>query len=195
MQTKQMFKESGKNFTTNKIVVVLFAIFVVIIPYIVIWLLFGEFNLLKLNWLLAQTNESKQFFDFRILLVFFGEVCFSILVYLVLFFVFKKIKIDAISYIIMSHFMGMTTILTGLLFLKISLILIIVLRFLIIILSSFLIFFIVNYFVMKLMLNNNSAILIFNEYQQDYVDLKKINEECKFLNKDSEKDYIEVEKK
>lgn len=195
MQTKQMFKESKKNFTTNKIVVVLFSIFVVIIPYIVIWLLFGEFNLLKLNWLLAQTNESKQFFDFRILLVFFGEVCFSVLVYLLLFFVFKKIKIDAISYIIMSHFMGMITILTGLLSLKISLMLIIVLRFLIIILSSFLVFFIVNYFVMKLMLNNNNAILIFNEYQQDYVDLKKINEECKFLNKDSEKDYIEVEKK
>lgn len=189
-------KISVKNYVSKKHLVIIFCLSFIWIPYLIVWLLFGEFNLLKLNWFKVSTESNDYVFNLNIFYIFLGIICFSLLLFIIFFNAFKLLKLNSMPFIIMSHAIGVSAIVTGLIpYNDGNFTYIIISRFLIVISIALLFFFLTNFIINKIMLSSRNQYDIYREYKEEELESKKINNDIDNLIKDKdEKDYIEIEK-
>lgn len=188
---------SSKSFDSKKLLVktkstISFGIcFLIILLYVLLWILGGEFNLLNLKWF-DNVNYS---FNLNLLYWSLGIMLFSILLFIILYFT-KVIKLDLIPFLLMSNTIGVVTIFSaGIPIPKgnDSAIYIVMARFFIVIASSLIVFFVSNSFVLKMMLNSPYAHEIYQQYKDDLKETQKIKKEInETKNKDSSKTYIDI---
>lgn len=188
-------QENYVNVTTSKLTTFLFLFFFIFVPYLLVFLLLGEVNLLKLNWLKIATENSSYIFNLNIMYIMFGIIAASILLFIIFKYLFKKVNLDLIPFICITHTICITTITSGLIpYNQSNFVYIIIARFVLVIVLALIIFFISNSISNFFMLKSPSSY----DYYQKFIEEEKKQKEIvksadKFKNKD-EKDYIEVEK-
>ncbi|MDE5553270.1 MAG: hypothetical protein K2I67_01870 [Malacoplasma sp.] len=185
------FKSNEKLFVKTKLTYSFLFCFLIIIFYLLIWILIGEFNLLSLNWF----NQSNYSFDLKILYWSFGIVLFSILFFIILYFL-KVVKIDLIPFLLMSNTIGMVTIFSAGIPIPAgenSSIYIVMARFFIVIFSGLIIFFISNAVVIRIMLNSPYSHYIYEQYKKEAQETASIKKEIDERKKSKkQKDYVEI---
>lgn len=190
MSSYKRFNDQKKNFTSKKSNIIFFNFFLLIL-YIIIWALFGEFNLSKQNWL-VKLNQAN---NFNLLYLLISLFVFSILLFILIKIFTNLFKWDALPFLFSSNIMGIVTIISALIPVNSNQQWIIVARFVIVIASSLLTFFICNTIVNAFMLKSQNATNIFLEYVDEYEKSKEISNELKEATKNNnEKDYIEIER-
>lgn len=185
------FKDNKKLLAKTKLTYGFLSCFLIIILYLLIWILIGEFNLLGLNWF----NQSNYSFNLKLLYWCFGVILFTILFFIIFYFL-KIVKIDLIPFLFMSNVIGIVTIFSvgipipsG----ENSSIYIVMARFFIVICSGLIIFFISNAVIIRIMLNSPSSYYIYEQYKkeaQETASIKKEMDERKKAKK--QKDYVEI---
>ncbi len=189
------FYNNSSNVFTSKIVLFLFLFILVFIPYLIVFLLVGEINLLKLNWIKIATENNSYIFNMNILYIIIGIIGLSILSFLIFKFLFKLVNYDAIPFIFMTHVICITTIVSGLIpYTTSNFVYIIIARFFIVIVSSLIIFFITNYITNIIMANSSNAYDYYKKFKEENLKQKEFNDVIKHLKDDNEKDYVEIEK-
>lgn len=169
---------------TNPLILTLFLLFFVVGYYVVIWVLFGEFNLLKLNWLLGEgviiTQDqmiNQRNFNPLILAFIFPPLGVYFLLILLIRYLFKRTAYDLIPLTYSFSIALITIILSGLFkFANQRLIIFgrIVLVIVVFSISFFLLVFIINKLMIRL------------DLKHDYVYLNDLLEENQNKNKRSE---------
>lgn len=188
-------EKNTKNYVSKKHLIITFCLLFILVPYLVTWALVGEFDLLKLNWLVPFFNGNYTF-NLNILYIFLGIISFSILMFLPFFFFLNCFKLNAIPFIIMSNVMGISAIVTGLIpYDNKSISYIIIARFIIVIFASLIFFFLFNFIFNKIMLSSRNHYDIYRDYKKEENEHKKMSNDIDNLIKNrKEKDYIEIEK-
>lgn len=188
-------EKSVQKHTSQRYLIVIFCLFFIIIPYLITWFLVGEFNFLKLNWLLHSINKIYVF-NINILYIFFGIMGLSILFFVLFLFVFKFLKLDTIPFMMMSHIIGISAIVTGLIpYYDKTLPYIIIARFLIVIFLALFFFFLFNFITNKIMFSTRNYYDVYREYKKEENEKQKLNNDINdLIKKPKENDYIEIEK-
>lgn len=192
------------NYKTTSIIIFLYSFFIILIPYLLIWLLIGDINLLKLNWILPvgikfseAIVNTKLVLNYNIFFILLGILLFTIVVFVFLKFIFKKANFDLIAFCFMFNAMGWSTIISGLLpFYESAQTYIIISRFLIVIVLTLIVFFIStklsSYFLFKYEDINRIAV----DYKVDQYRLDEMKKEySKIKQKQNEKKqetFIEI---
>lgn len=128
-------------YVSKKYLIIIFCLFFIVIPYLLTWFLVGEFDLLKLNWFHFGENNNY-IFNLNILYIFLGIIVISIFFFILFLLCFKLLKLDAIPFMIMSHVIGISSIVTGLIpYYEKTISYIIIARFLIVIFLALFFFF------------------------------------------------------
>lgn len=184
-----------KNYTSQKYLIVAFCLFFIIVPYLISWFLIGEFNFLKLNWF-HHLENNVYVFNLNILYTILGIIGLSIIFFIIFLFLFKILKLDSIPFIIMSHVIGISAIVTGLIpYTNKTFSYIIIARFLIVIFLALIFFFLFNFISNKILLSTNINYQIYKDYVKDEKEKQKMNKDMNdLIEKHKEKDYIEIEK-
>ncbi|WP_027122076.1 MPN565 family protein [[Mycoplasma] imitans] len=169
---------------TKPWITTLFILIFVVVYYVLIWVLLGEFNLLKLNWLLGEgvivTSDqmiNQQNFNLLILAFIIPPLGFYLIIILLIKYVLKQTGYDLIPLTYSFSIAMITIILSGLFkFANQGLIIFgrIVLVIAVFCISFFLLVFITN------------RIMIRFDFRNDYVYLNDLLEEKKNKNKRSE---------
>lgn len=190
MGSYKRFNDQKKIFTSKKSNIIFFNFFLLIL-YIIIWAVFGEFNLSKQNWLI-KLNQAN---NFNLLYLLISMLVFSLLLFTLIKIFTNLFKWDALPFIFSTNIMGIVTIISALIPINSNQQWIIVARFLIVITSSLLTFFITNAIVNACLLKSQKATNVFLEYVDEYQKSKEISKELKDVIKNNdEKDYIEIER-
>lgn len=192
------------NYKTPSIIVFLYSFFIILIPYLLIWLLLGDINLLNLNWILPVGVKIGELIinnhlalNYNIFLVIIGIFLFTIVVFIFMKFVFKKANFDLLAFCFMFNAMGFSTIISGLLpFYESARTYIIISRFVIVIASTLISFFVStklsSYFLFKYEDINRVAIdykveqAKLDEMKKEYSEIKKKDKSKK------EETFIEI---
>lgn len=190
-----IFFNKNTSIMTSKVVIFLFLFILVFVPYLILFLLVGEINLLKMNWLKFATNDYNYVFNLNILYIILGIMALSILFFIIFKFLFKIVDLDIIPFIFLTHSICIATIVTGLIPYNTSNFpYIIIARFIIVIFSSLIIFFIVNYITNIIMFNSVNSYNYYSKFKKDNLDQKEIVNSIEKFKDKNEKDYIEIEK-
>lgn len=192
------------NYKTPSIIIFLYSFCIILIPYLVIWLLLGDINLLNLNWILPagirlgeKLINTKLVLNYNIFFVLIGILLFTVVVFIFIKFVFKKANFDLIAFCFMFNAMGWSTIISGLLpFYESAQTYIIISRFIIVIVSTLIVFFISNklssYFLFKYDDINRIAV----DYKVEQTKLDEIKKEYSEIkqkkNEEQQKTFIEI---
>ncbi|MEG1821135.1 MAG: hypothetical protein RR201_02735 [Malacoplasma sp.] len=192
------------NYKTPSIVIFSYSFFIIIVPYLIIWLLLGDVNLLKLDWIvpvgikISETAiNSKLILNYYIFLTLIAVFIFSIIIFILIKFVFKKASFDLIPFCIMFNAMGISTVLSGLIpFYEDTKTYIIISRFIIVIVATLLSFFIFTKLSTYLLFKYEDINRIAVDYKVDEVKLEQIKKEYNDIktkqNKENNETFIEV---
>ncbi|QMT98299.1 hypothetical protein H3143_02210 [Mycoplasma tullyi] len=176
---------------THPLIITLFLLIFVVGYYVIIWVLFGEFNLLKLNWLLGEgviitqdqmINEKN--FNPLILAFIIPPLGVYFLFILLIRYAFKQTAYDLIPLTYSFSIALITIILSGLFkFANQGLVIFgrIVLVILVFSISFFLLVFIINKLMVRLDLKNDYVYL--NDLVEENKNKLKRNQEIKQLKK------------
>lgn len=186
---------SNKKVTTPRIMVFLFCLGLIFCPYLLTWLLVGEFDLLNVNWLMFAFNNNPYVFNLNILYIFIGIILLTIIAFSILKYVFKLVNWDCLPFLIMTHVICITTITSGLIsYTKDNLTYIIIARFVMVIVAGLISFFLFNFIANKIMLSSIDAFNFFVAFKKNKEKQDELSKANDIFKNDNEKDYIEVEK-
>lgn len=190
MGSYKRFHDQKKIYTSKKSNIIFFNLFLLIL-YIIIWMLFGEFNLSKENWL----NKLNQAINFNLLYLLIAIFVFSFILFTLIKIFTNIFRLDALPFIFSTNIIGIVTIISALIPINSNKELIIIARFLIVIASSLITFFVTNAIVNACLLKTQKSTNIFLEYVDEFEKSKEISNELKDIKENNnEKDYIEIER-
>lgn len=193
-----MSKFNSKQYVvkTPNIITVGLSLLLVFIPFIIIWVLVGEFNVLKNNWIIPFKGNNQFMFNPMIFVPMFIVLVLSIGVIVILYYC-KLVNFDTLPFITMFNAMGFSTILSGLIpYNQNILTYIVISRFLIVIVVSLITFFIFNKITNSYLMDSSNSYLLYREFKkeiiEDSIERKKMKD---FIGKNKEDNFIEVDKK
>ncbi|WP_027124008.1 hypothetical protein [Mycoplasmoides pirum] len=189
---------------TNPIIKTLLVLFFVFIYFLIIWLLFGEFNLLKLYFIvypgMINPNDSTQVATFAQIdsrlyyFLFIPGIVYTLIIFLLK--LFKQNAWDMVS-IFLATWMGWVALILSAALPSPYSILMLTVRLLIVALTFFGLFFITNFIIIKIVASPNysKSVDTFIDYVNQETKINKINQSFKKILQDNQNLIFDVDSK
>ncbi|MCF0218062.1 MAG: hypothetical protein HUJ42_03425 [Malacoplasma sp.] len=190
------FKQNIRE-TKTKGIIKLVTFVLLLLLFVLVWLFCGDINLGKLNWLFSPNTDNPDpngYINLNIIYVWLGCAALTILLFLLLKFVFKIVNYDLIPFLVFPIIAGLMLIVTAFIpFNSKNSGWIGLARFIITAVTAIIFFWIAILITNKFLINSNQAAYIYEDIKKEYQEISKIKNETKqYIKKKPKRETIEI---